>query len=307
VILSEREGQENFAAYYLREEIDALAFKAHPYRYPVIGWKSDLRAITRDDLYRHYRTYYHPSNAVVIAAGDIEAGRMAELIGGALGGLPAGAPPVRTDEPAQEGERRVVLRRPGGGAAYVAMAFHVPAAGHADTPALLVLDGLLSGFKGPVPFDGGAPGRSSRLYRALVDTGLATEVGSGLAPSIDPTLFRISATVRAGAEVASVEAAILTELARIAQEPPGADELARVKRQAQAQFVYMLDGASRRAAALGAIAVVDRPEALFALPEQIEHVAADDVTRVASVYLRERARTVGWYLPEDGAPREVAA
>lgn len=307
VIISEREGQENFAAYFLREEIDALAFKAHPYRHPVIGWKSDLRAITRDDLYQHYRTYYHPSNALVVAAGDIDSQRMVALIGETLGSVPEGppAPPVRTDEPAQEGERRVVLRRPGGGAAYVGMAFHVPAAGHADIPALMVLDGLLSGFQGPVPFDGGSPGRSSRLYRALVDGGLATEVGSVMAHSIDPTLFRISATVRAGVEVARVEAAILAELARLRGEPASADELARVKRQAQAQFVYMLDGASRRAVALGAIAIVDRPETLFAMPEQIERVTAEEVTRVARAYLGERTRTVGWYLPEDGTPREA--
>lgn len=309
VIISEREGQENFAGYYLREEIDALAFKAHSYRHPVIGWKSDLRAITRDDLYQYYRTYYHPSNALVIAAGDIDTGRTASLIGDALGGLPAGprVPEVRTGEPAQEGERRVVLRRPGGGAAYVGIAFHVPAAGHQDIPALMVLDGLLSGFNGPVPFDGGSGGRSSRLYRALVDGGLATDVGSGMAQSIDPTLFRVSATVRAGAEAAAVESAILEELTRIRQDPASADELTRVKRQAQAQFVYMLDGASRRAVALGAVAIVDRPEALFALPEQIERVTADDVTRVARAYLGERTRTVGWYLPDEGTPREVTA
>ena len=309
VIISEREGQENFAGYYLREEIDALAFKAHPYRNPVIGWKSDLRAITRDDLYQHYRTYYHPSNALVIAAGDIDTDRTAALINDAFGALPAGqrAPEVRTGEPVQEGERRVVLRRPGGGAAYVGVAFHVPAAGHQDIPALMVLDGLLSGFNGPVPFDGGSGGRSSRLYRALVDGGLAADVGSGMAQSIDPTLFRVSATVRAGAEAAAVESAILNELTRIRQDPVTADELTRVKRQAQAQFVYMLDGASRRAVALGAVAIVDRPEGLFALPEQIERVTADDVTRVARTYLGERTRTVGWYLPDEATSREVTA
>jgi zinc protease len=104
-----------------------------------------------------------------------------------------------------------------------------------------------------------------------------------------------------------VEAAILNELTRIRQDPVTADELTRVKRQAQAQFVYMLDGASRRAVALGAVAIVDRPEALFALPGQIERVTADDVTRVARTYLGERTRTVGWYLPDEGTSREVTA
>jgi zinc protease len=179
------------------------------------------------------------------------------------------------------------------------LAFHVPAANHPDIPALMVLDGVLAGFSGPVPFDSGTGGRSSRLYRALVDTGLATDVGSGMAPSIDPTLFRVSATVRSGVTNAAVETALVVELARVAQDQVTEDELARVKRQAEAQFVYMLDGASRRAVALGAVATVDRPEALFALPGQIERVTADDVARVARAYLGERTRTVGWYVPDE--------
>ena len=302
VIISEREGQENFPTYYLREEVEALAFKTHPYRQPVIGWKSDLRAITRDDLYGHYRTYYHPSNAIAIAVGDFNADRTAALIAETFGPIAAGeAPPaVRAEEPEQEGERRVVLRRPGGATAYLQMAYHTPAASHPDLPALLVADGILSGFKGISPFDGGGGGRSSRLYRALVDTGLATDAGSGIVPSADPSLLRIGATVRAGVEVQAVEDAVNTEIRRVQDEPVGPDELARVTRQARAQFVYLRDGVFRRAMALGAFAAVDKPETLFALADGVERVSADDVSRVARTYLADRRRTVGWYLPEAG-------
>ncbi|MBI3997852.1 MAG: insulinase family protein [Armatimonadetes bacterium] len=306
VIISEREGQENFPVYHLREEVDALAFKTHPYRQPVIGWKSDLWAISRDDLEQHYRTYYHPSNAVAIAIGDLETSHIAAAIDDAFGGIPAGGsiPGVRSVEPEQEGERRVVLRRPGGGAAYLQMAFHVPAAGHPDLPALMVLDGVLSGFQGVLPFDGGGGGRSSRLYRGLVDRGLAAEVGSGVTPSIDPTLLRIGATVRSGVEVAAVEAALNAEVARLHDAPVTSDELARVKRQAQAQFVYLRDGVFRRAMALGAFAVVDRPQTLYALAEGIERTTAEDVMRVARTCLTDRRRTVGWYLPEGSRQQE---
>jgi len=309
VIIAEREGQENLPAYTLREEVEALAFTVHPYRQPVIGWKTDLLAITRDDLYAHYRTYYHPGNALVVVAGDVDAARAQAMIAEAFGGLPAGPlpPPVRVAEPVQEGERRVVLRRPGGATAYVQLAFHVPAATHPDLPALLVLDGILSGFKSAVPFDGNAGGRSSRLYRALVDRGLATEVSSGLVPSIDPTLLRIGATVRAGVDPAAVEAAIDAELCRLQDTPPGADELARVRRQAQGQFVYLQDGVVRRALALGAYATVDRPERLTEVAEGVAAVTGDDVARVARTYLAPPRRTVGWYLPDVGAAREVAA
>lgn len=309
VIISEREGAENYPAYYLREEVEALAFKAHPYRQPVIGWKGDLRAITRDDLYHHYRTYYSPSNAVVVLIGDFDTAQMAKQIQDAFGPLAAAGPvpAVRSEEPEQEGERRVVLRRPGGATVLLQMAYHAPPAGHPDLPALLVLDGLLSGFKGVVPFDGGTVVRSSRLHRALVDGGLATEVGSGITPSVDPTLFRISATARSGVDAVLVEDAVDREIARLHDEPPDGNELARVKRQAQAQFVYLRDGVFRRAMALGAFAAVDRPETFYSLAESVERVSAEDVARVARTYLDARRRTVGLYLPEDRAAPEVTA
>ncbi|MDR7422748.1 MAG: pitrilysin family protein [Armatimonadota bacterium] len=306
VIISEREGAENFPSYILREEVDALAFKAHPYRQPVIGWKEDLRAITRDDLYRHYRTYYHPGNAIAVAVGAFDTTAMAALIETAFGEIPPGPPPppVRAVEPEQSGERRVVLRRPGGATAYLHMAYHVPAASHPDLAPLLVLDGVLSGFKGIAAFDGGGGGRSSRLYRALVDGGLATEASSALTPSADPTVFRIMATVRSGVEVAAVEAAVHGEVARLQEEPVPSSELDKVKRQALAQFVYLRDGVSRRAVALGSFAAVDRPQTLAAVADAVGRVTADDVARVAGTYLLETRRTVGSYLP-DGAPRRA--
>ncbi|MDR7544360.1 MAG: pitrilysin family protein [Armatimonadota bacterium] len=309
VIISEREGAENFPAYSLREEVDALAFKAHPYRHPVIGWKDDLLAITPEDLHRHYRTYYRPSNATVVAVGDFRTDDMVAMIERAFGPAPAGppVPPVRPVEPEQGGERRVVLRQPGGATAYLHMAFHVPAVDHPDIPALLVLDGVLSGFAGLVPFDGGAGGRSSRLYRALVEAGLATDVGSGLALSIDPTLFRVTATVRSGVDVRVVEDAVLGGLARLQEEPVGEAELAKVRRQAEAQFVYLRDGVSRRAMALGAFAIVATPRRLFQLRDAVQRVTAGDVMRVAGTYLIEKRRTVGWFLPEGAPARQVAA
>jgi zinc protease len=308
VIISEREGAENYPSYYLREEVDALAFKAHPYRQPVIGWKDDLRVISRDDLYNHYRAYYHPSNAIAIAVGDFDTKVVIDEIADAFSSIPAGPslPAVRSIEPEQSGERRVVLRRPGGATAYVHMAYHVPQAAHADLAALLVLDGVLCGFSGPAPFDGGSGGRSSRLYRALVDGGLTADVGSGLVPSIDPTVFRVSATVRSGVDVANVERVIDEEIARLHERPVEDAELASVKRQARSQFVYLNDGVSRRAVTLGAFATVASPETLFGLGDAVSGVTAADVTRVAQTYLVQKRRTVGWYVPENGADRREA-
>jgi len=308
VIISEREGSENYPSYLLREEVDSAAHKVHPYRIPVIGWKDDLRGMARDDLYQYYRTYYHPNNAVAVAVGPFDANSMVDPIRRAFADVPAGPTPpkVRVREPQQEGERRVVLRRPGGATAYLHIAFHVPAASHPDLAALLVADGLLSGFKSFVPFDQGGGGRSSRLYRALVDGGLASDASSVLTPSTDPTVFRVMATARAGVETAALERRTSDEVARLAHEAAGTLELEKVKKQAKAQFVFSRDGVFRTAMGLGAFTIVDGPEAFASLLTRIDLVSSDDVLRVADTYLTEKNRTVGWYLPEMGATTATA-
>lgn len=302
VIISEREGSENFPSYLLFEEVDAAAFKTHPYRFPVIGWKADLRNISTDDLVRHYRSYYAPNNAVVVAVGAFEVDETLELIRRAFGEIPPAAiPPMPVSEPVQEGERRVVLERPGGATPYVQLGFHVPGGAHSDLAALLVTDGVLAGFKGVVPFDQSQGSRSSRLYRALVETGLAAEVGSSLIPSIDPTLFRISATVRQGVEPRTVEERALRELERLAADPVDLTELSKVKKQAKAQIVYTRDGALRTGMGLGAFAVVDTPEGFETLLERVERVTPHDILRVAAAYFHAKNRTTGIYLPEAGS------
>ncbi len=307
VIISEREGYENFPQHYLTEEVEAIAFKMHPYRQPVIGWKSDLRAITRDDLFAHYRTYYHPGNAIAVAVGDFDAGKIAKTVAETFGAIPAGPrpPAVRTVEPVQEGERRVVVRRPGG-TAYVQMAFHTPEAAHPDMPGLLVLDGILSGFKG-ITFRDWAGSRSSRLYRALVEGGLASEVASFIGANFDPSLFWISATARSGIDPARIEAVVDEQIARLQDAPVGVDELVRVLRQARANVAFGRDGVQRRARALGALAAIDRPQLLDELADQIERVTPDEVTRVAGMYLDHRRRTVGWYVPDGASAVKVAS
>lgn len=302
VIISEREGSENSPGYLLQEEVDAIAFKAHPYRLPVIGWTQDLRTLSRDDLFSHYRTFYHPNNAIVVAAGDFVPDDALRQIRDAFEPVAPGPspPPVRVRESSQEGERRVTIQRPGGGAEYFHLAYHVSAGAHADLAALLVLDGVLSGFKGAAPFEGAIGRRSSRLYRALVDERLAGDVGSSVSPSVDPALLRIVATARTGVSVATLEQRVLAELEQLARQPVEADELGKVKRQARAQFAYGQDGVFGKAVARGMFAIVDNPEAFESLPQRIEGVSADDLMRVTATYLHGKNRTVGWYLPEAG-------
>ena len=303
VIISEREGMENNPAYQLLEEVNATAFHVHPYHQPVIGWQSDLRAMTRDDLYRHYRTYYAPNNALVVMVGDFDTaamlGQVEQYFGRYQGNPPV--PAVRSVEPSQESERRVVLEKPGT-TAYFRVVYHTPELAHADTPALIALDAILSGGKGMSFFGGGvALNKSSRLYRALVETELAADVSSSYGMNHDPSLFEVSATVREGRTLDAVEQAVFDELARIADKPPKPRELAKAIKQTRAQFAYSTERVSSLAYLLGVLECLHSYRDLDIFTERLAAVTPQDVQRVAQTYLRKTNRTVGWFQPVNSA------
>uniref|UniRef100_A0A7C1JU60 Insulinase family protein n=1 Tax=Thermomicrobium roseum TaxID=500 RepID=A0A7C1JU60_THERO len=297
VILSERAGSENQPGTYLREEVVAAAFRAHPYGHPVIGYREDLLHITRDELYQHYRTFYQPNNAVLVVVGDVEPVAALQAVERHFGGIPAGTmpPALRVTEPEQWGERRVTVRRPAP-TAQLLMAWRVPAASHPDIPALLVLDAVLSGGK-PVAFGGSGMGRSARLYRALVAPGLCTAAVSSMSLTLDPFLFTISATLTPLVEPRHVEQLVDDVVRRIREDPVSEEELARAKRQLAVQLAAANESAQSRAALLGSLAVVCPERSPEQLWREIEAVTSDDLLRVANTYLRPERRTVGWLEP----------
>ena len=304
VIISEREGAENNPEYALSEEVEAAAYRVHAYRHAVIGYKSDLWAITRDDLYRHYRTFYAPNNAVIVAVGDFDSADLLGRITDAFGGIPAAAAPpaVRSVEPPQEGERRVVVRRPGGAVPVVQMGFHAPAVTSADFFPLLLVDGVLSGFKGAGVFGGEGLGmRSSRLYRALVERELAVDPGSACRPSRDPTLFEVGATLRPGVAPERVEGAILDELHHVGDELVTEAELARVRKQARAQWVYAGDGVGQQAVLLGSTEIVADAGFLDTFWDRLSAVTPEAMREAAARTFSPQNRTVGWYFPQPPA------
>jgi zinc protease len=300
VIISEREGYENEPDHWLNEAVMAAAFQVHPYRNEVIGWKSDLLAITRDELYRHYQTYYTPNNAVLVLSGAINTDAILAQVERYFGGLPAGpeVPPVRLTEPEQQGERRVVVRRPGA-AQYVQLGYHVPGCRHPDFAALLVLDAVLSGAK-PLSFGGGAQtNRSARLYRALVETQLATYAGSSFRATIDPHLFEFHANVQEGHSADEVEAALVAEVEKVQQDGVSAEELAKVQKQVRAQLAYSGESVTNQALLLGMWETLGSYQRTDTLLDEVRAVTGADVQRVAQTYLLARHRTVGHFIPEE--------
>jgi zinc protease len=308
VILSERQGAENNPGYVLYEEVVGAAFRAHPYRHMVIGYEADLRRMTRDDLYGYYRRFYHPGNAFIAAVGDFDAAELRDRIEKAFGGIASGGTEPDTlpvVEPPQPGERRVVLRRPAG-APYLRVAFHVPAGNDEDLVPLLVTDAILSGGK-PMEFGGGGGmGRSSRLYRSLVASGLARTAGSDMGITIDPYLFQIGVTALPGGDLTHIEAVVDAEIDRLRNEPVPDEELKRAIRQLEAQFVYSAEGVTNQAYWLGQWEIVDSWRRALSLADEFRQVTSDDVQRVAGRYLDPERRTVGWLVPPLDGGESVA-
>ncbi|MCP4165189.1 MAG: insulinase family protein [Chloroflexi bacterium] len=297
VIISEREGNENHPAYLLYEQVQALSFLSHPYQHMVIGWKEDLRQITRAHLYGHYHKYYSPDNAIVVAVGDFETARMVGDIAERFGAIPAvgNGLGMIAQEPPARGERRTTLEGLGG-ATYVNIVHRAPAADHPDFLAMVVLDAVLSGAKGMPPFASASFGRSARLYRALVNTGLAVSAGSSLSATIDPYLFSLSTTVHPEHTAHEVEQAALAELQRLQKERVSQEELGKAIKGARVQFAYGSESVTNQAMWLGFSEIAASSDWLAGFLGGLAQVSAEDVMRVAQTYLIPKNRVVGWYL-----------
>ena len=301
VIISELQGNENDPDQLLDTEVTAAAFTRHPYRHPTIGWLHDLETMSREDLYTYYRHHYRPNNATLVIVGDVETDDVLRRGEKAFGGIEAGSLPerVQTTEPVQTEERRVTVRRDGS-TAYLKVAYHAPAVDDPDFAPMVVLDAVLTGAKGLnlwSSFRGAPPQRRSRLYRALVDTGLAAAVGGACVATEHPYLFMVSVTAAASQEMRTVEDATLQTLDAVSTGGVGAAELERAKRQLRARIVFENDSVTNLAHQLGYFQTVSSLETYAALPERIRTVTTDDVSRVAGSYLAPTNRTVGWFEP----------
>ncbi|HEX6323289.1 MAG TPA: pitrilysin family protein [Vicinamibacterales bacterium] len=301
VIISELQGAENDPDQLLETEVTAAALSVHPYRHPTIGWRRDLETMTREDLLRHYERYYAPDNAAVVIAGDIDMGDALARVERAFGAMaPSGVtPPARPEEPPQDGERRVVVERPGG-VGYVKLAHRAPAFAHDDFAPMLVLDAILNGARGLNLWCSYKPlsaQRRSRMYRALVETSLASAVQGALMPTRDAFLHYISITAAEGAPLEAVEQAAGEALDVLVSEGVSEEEVSRARRQLHARMVFEGDSVTNIAHQAGFFQTLGALAAYDALPARLAAVTPDDVTRVARAYVRPAGRTVGFFRP----------
>lgn len=300
VIISERQGAENRPLFWLQEEVRAAAFRVHGYHHEILGDESDLRTMSRDDLYNHYRHHYNPSNAVAVGIGAFDSEEMMAKIEEYYGAIPAGAAPelfVR-EEPPQQGERRVSVERPGKTAFYE-ICHRVPGAIHQDWMALEILDGLLSGS------GGASDNKTSRLYKALVASEIAVSIGGGINPTIDPYLYGITVTLRDGRTVEEAEAVMLAEIAKLQSDGITQAELTKAKKQAKAAFAYSTESVSEQAYWLARSEILGEPDWFEVYMDRLSAVTAEDVLNVAKKYLIPQNRVTGILIPVDPDGAEV--
>jgi zinc protease len=302
VIISELQGGENEPEQLLDQEVTATAFRAHGYRHPTIGWLSDLQSMTREDLYGHYRRFYVPNNATLVLVGDFDPADALRQVEARFGGIGAGTVGrrVTTEEPEQVGERRVTVAKPGT-TAYLKVAYRAPALGDSDFAAMLVLDAVLTGAKGVnlwTSFRTPPPQRRARLYRALVDTGLASAVSGSLVPTAQPFLYSLSATATSGTALARVEEAITFAVDTVQRAGITSDELTRAKHQLRARLIFENDSVTSIGHQLGYFETIASWRAFHAIPGQIDAVTLEAVNASAAARLTSRTRTVGWFDPQ---------
>ena len=299
VIINERQMYENSPGFRLGEEVQAAAFKVHPYGHEVIGHECDLRSMTRDDLHAHYTTYYAPNNAVLCVAGAFDTAELLGKLKRAFGRHEAGPklPRVTAREPIQKGERRVAVRGEGS-TNYLTLAFAAPHAAHDDFFALVALDSLLCGASGLSFFGGGTSNRSSRLSKALVDTGLSADIGGGVAPTIDPNLYSFSATVMPGKTLSEVEAALWAQIELVQRDGVTQNELDKAIKQTRAQFAFSTETVTNQAFWMGFCEMFADHTWFDGYMPRLQRVTRDDVKRVANQILIRDHVTVGHYVAE---------
>jgi len=272
----------------LGEVAGAVAYMVHPYRRPVIGWMDDIQNLTRQDLVDYYKLYYAPNNAFIVMTGDFSTQEMLPKIKAAFGNIPRGPEPpkVRAEEPPQQGERRVTLKKEAE-LPFVLMYYHTPNLKSPDSYALDVLSVVLAG------------GRSSRLYHDLVyQKRLARSVDAdynGLA--IDPSVFSVTAQLMPGKEPAEIEREMDRLLEQMKAELISDRELQKAKNQIESEFIYAQDSIFGQAMKIGYYEAVGGWRLMDGYLDGIRKVTREDVQRVAKAYLDRDRRTVGILLP----------
>ena len=287
VVRNEFERGENDPFSAVDKNIWATAYQAHPYHHSTIGWKEDIENVSIERLKAFYDTFYWPNNATVTIIGDFdsaEALKMVEKHFGKFTASPEKIPEMYTKEPKQEGPRRIIIKRSGQNA-IVGIAFKTPEGSHEDTYPIQIMSSILGN------------GKSSRLYKSIVDKGLATSLFMWDFPFHDNGLFITYVFLTPGTDPEEVENIVWEELESLKKNGVTKEEVERAQAQIRADEAFSRDGSYSVASQLNESIAMGDWTYYTTFVERIEKVTPEDVKRVANTYLIEDQSTTGIFIP----------
>ena len=297
VVRNEFEMGENNPANVLEEKMMATAFMWHNYGKSTIGSRSDIERVPVGSLRAFYRKYYQPDNAILIIAGKFHAAQALQLVGKYFGHIPRPErilQPTWTVEPVQDGERQVTLRRTGD-VALVSLLYHGVAGADPDRMTEDAIADILTNKP------------SGRLYKALVDKGLASEVSGNVYPMAEPGVMVLSAKVSAGVSPEKVRDIMIRVVEGLAGSKITKEEVERWRAGWMKDFDLGLTETARTGVLLSEYAAMGDWRLLFLARDRVKTVASLDVERVARAYLKPSNRTLGLFLPDKAPDRAPLA
>lgn len=279
VILEERAMYLDIPQIELGEELVAATFRESPYRWPIIGWEGDIRAITRDDLLRHYERFYSPGNAALVVVGDVDVDEVFAEASRFFEDIPNGPPIERRipREPELRSATRIELRRPGN-LAHFQVIVRAPEIRTRDSEALALLANLLSGT------------RTSRLDLALLETGKAGDVQVHFQPKSDPSSFGVGVEVQPGVSIVEIEDLVWRELQALIDGPIHDEEMERALNQIEAGQLFSMQSPSNRGFLLGWNEAMGDLSYADVIVDNLKSLTKDELQDAASrMFVREKS------------------
>ena len=281
----------------LNEGLYSTTFTKHPYRWPVIGWMSDIDAITLDDCKSFYSTHYAPNNSTVIILGDIDFDETISMVEKYFGHIPSAERPdevIPMEEPqSQERHKDIYVDTQ---FPWLAVAYHIPEAAHDDIPVLELIENILT------------EGRSSRLYRKIIyEDQSALSVFASVDKYKDPGLFVITVrSIKQGHTPEEVASVIKESLEQLKAEKVTERELEKARNQMETNLIFGLQTNFVRGIRLGfSLARTGDPLGFVKNLEKYRHATADDIQKVAKKYFTPENRTIVKLLPKGNSDKPV--
>ena len=293
VVRNEFERGENTPSYILNQRLMSAAFQWHNYAKSTIGNRSDIERVPIESLQAFYHKWYQPDNVVLIVAGNFDAEKALALIAKYYGPIPRPQrvlPATYTEEPPQDGDKDVVLRRVGS-VGMAGLVYHIPAASHADFAPLEVLAAMLDAEP------------SGALYKALVETKKASSVSSYAYPLHDPGVFEVDGQVDKSSTPEAVRDGLIEVMEKLGEAKASESEVERAKTKLAREFELELANSNGLARVLSEWQARGDWRLFFLNRDAIAKVTPADVTRVAKEYFLRSNRTAGVYLPTDHPDR----